>query len=147
MQVALYGMAFETPRVTVHLWSPWRSSALEHRLFEAIRNLPQVETECTPDEWRLEIADPRSWRAAVRAVERVLKGWQEEADPGRERRAWRWCVEGNADVNGYDHAGEPASIWGFITLVVERGGPEEPDDEEIELEGFGVRIWGAVMGK
>ena len=86
MRVDLYGLAFETPRVTVHLWSPWRTSALEHRLFEVIKGLPRVEFEQGPDEWRLLVADPKSWRAAVQAVARVLKGWQEEADPGSERR-------------------------------------------------------------
>src|SRR5262249_38408225 len=45
MRVDLYGLAFETPRVSFHLWSPWRASALEHRLFEVVRNLPRVEAE------------------------------------------------------------------------------------------------------
>src|SRR5581483_4566762 len=36
MQVDFYGLAFETPQVTVHLWSPWRAAELEHRLFNAV---------------------------------------------------------------------------------------------------------------
>src|SRR5436190_1080146 len=37
MRVDFYGLTFETPCVTFYLWSPWRSSALEHKLFEAVR--------------------------------------------------------------------------------------------------------------
>ena len=44
---------------------------------------------------------------------RVLKGWQEEADPGREKRTWRWLLEGDTDDSGYDHAGEPACLVGL----------------------------------
>src|SRR3989440_12838260 len=93
MRIDFYGMAFETPRVTFHRWSPWRAAALEHRLFEAVRSLPRLESEAGADEWRLHIDDPRSWRGAVQAVARVLKGWQEEADPASERRSWRWLLE------------------------------------------------------
>ncbi|MFI5382419.1 MAG: hypothetical protein ACHRHE_24240 [Tepidisphaerales bacterium] len=141
MRVDLYGLAFETPRVTVHLWSPWRTSALEHRLFEVIKGLPRVEFEQGPDEWRLIVADPKSWRAAVQAVARVLKGWQEEADPGSERRNWRWLVEGDTDAHGYEQTGDPASIWLLIRLSLERGTPGEPEKgEDIDLEGFTVRL-------
>src|SRR2546421_11468216 len=87
MRIDFYGLAFETPRVTFHLWSPWRAAALEHRLFEVIRALPRVTAESSPDEWRLHVADPKTWRAAVQAAARVLKGWQGEADPGRGRRS------------------------------------------------------------
>ena len=45
MRADFYGLAFETPRVTVFLRSPWRSSYLEHRLFDAARGLPRVEPE------------------------------------------------------------------------------------------------------
>src|SRR5262249_37515427 len=31
MRIDFYGMVFQTPRVTFHLWSPWRATALEHR--------------------------------------------------------------------------------------------------------------------
>ncbi len=142
MRVDLYGLAFETPRVTVHLWSPWRASALETRLFEAIKGLPQVEMEKGPDEWRLLVPDAKAWRAAVQAVSRVLKGWQEEADPGSERRTWRWLVEGDTDAHGYEQTGDPASIWLLIRVSLERGTPGEPEKgEDIDLEGFSVRVW------
>ncbi len=42
MRIEMYGLVFEAPTVTFYLWSPWRSSALEHRLFEEIRSLPQT---------------------------------------------------------------------------------------------------------
>jgi hypothetical protein len=143
MRVDFYGLVLETPRVTVYLWSPWRAAALEHRLFEAIRALPKVALEESPDELRLQLDDPRTCKAALQAVARVLKGWQEEADTGSERRAWRWLLEGDTDVDGYDHTGEPVSLWGFLRLSLERGGPGEPDKgEDIDLEGFGVQVQG-----
>src|SRR5262249_52413045 len=64
MRVEFYGLTFESPQVTFHLWSPWRASALEHRLFEAIRVLPRVENEDEPDEWRLHVRDSKTWKAA-----------------------------------------------------------------------------------
>jgi hypothetical protein len=143
MRVDFYGLAFETPHVTFHLWSPWRAAVLEHRLFEAVRNLPRTEAEIGPDEARIHIEDPKTWRSAIQAVARVLKGWQEEADPGSERRTWRWLLESDADADGYDHTGEPTSLWGFLRVSLERGGPGEPEkSEDIDLEGFGLRIWG-----
>ena len=48
MRIDFYGLAFETPRVTFYLWSPWRAAAMEHRLFDAIRALPgHVEEAAT----------------------------------------------------------------------------------------------------
>jgi hypothetical protein len=141
MRFDFYGLSFETPRVTFSLWSPWRASALEHRLFEAIRSLPRVESEEGPDELRVHLTDPRTCRLALQAVSRVLKGWQEEADPASERRSWRWLLEGNVDADGYNHTGEPACVWGFVRLSLDRGGPGEPDKgEDVDLEGFGLQI-------
>ena len=143
MRVDLYGLTFETPRVTFYLWSPWRAAAIEHRLFDALRGLPRVEVEQGPDELRLHLGDQRTCRAALQAVARVLKGWQEEADPGSERRSWRWLLEADTDADGYDHNGEPTSLWGFLRLSLERGGPGEPDKgEDIDLEGFGLQVPG-----
>jgi len=143
MRVDFYGLVLEPPRVPVYLWSPWRAAALEHRLFEAIRTLPRVQFEQGPDEVRLHIDDPKTCRAALQTAARVLKGWQEEADPGRERRSWRWLLEGDTDADGYDHTGEPVSLWAFLRLGLERGGLEETEKgEEIDLEEFGLQIWG-----
>ena len=143
MRVDFYGLVLETPRVSVYLWSPWRAAALEHRLFEAISALPRVLLEKGPDEVRLHIDDPKMFRSALQAAERVLKGWQEEADPGSERRSWRWLLEGDTDADGYDHTGEPVSLWGFLRVSLERGGPGEPDKgEDVVLEGFGCQVWG-----
>ena len=144
MRVDFYGLSFDTPRITCYLWSPWRASALEHRLFEGVRQLSGVEIEQDAEEIRAHIADAKSWKAALHAVVRVLKGWQEEADQGRERRGWRWLMEGDADDNGYDHTGEPASLWAFLRLSLDRGNLEEGDkSEDIDLNGFGLRIWPA----
>ena len=142
MRVDFYGLTFETPRLTCYLWSPWRASALEHRLFDVVRQLPGVTMEQDADEIRAQVPDAKTWKAALHAVVRVLKGWQEEADQGRERRAWRWLLEGDTDDNGYDHTGEPACVWAFLRLGVDRGNLEEGDKaEDIDLNGFGVRIW------
>lgn len=142
MRIDFYGLVFETPRVTFYLWSPWRATALEHRLFDAVKNVVRTEPELAADEMRLHVGDPKTWRGAVQAVVRVLKGWQEEADAGGERRSWRWLLEGDSDAGGYDHAGERASLWGFLRVGLDRGGPGEPEKgEDIDLEGFGLRIW------
>src|ERR1043166_4355255 len=111
MRIDLYGMAFDGPAVTYYLWSPWRCSALEHRLFEAIKGLSKVEFENAPDELRLHVTDRKVYDASVQIMERVLKGWQEEAsDSGTDRRSWRWMIEADCDPHGYDHAGEKASV-------------------------------------
>jgi hypothetical protein len=142
MRVDFYGIALESPRVTFYLWSPWRSAALEHRLFEAVASLPRVQVEKAVDEVRVDITEAKTWRAALQAVARVLKGWQEEADPGSERRSWRWLLEADTDADGYDHNREPASTWAFLRVSLERGGPGEGDkSEDLDLEGFGVQIW------
>jgi hypothetical protein len=141
MRVEFYGLVFETPRVTFYLWSPWRAAALEHRLFDALRTLPRTTVEEGPDELRLQVEDPKTARAALQAVARVLKGWQEDADPGSERRSWRWLLEGDTDADGYDHTGEQVSLWAFLRVGLERGGPGEPDKgEDVDLEGFGMQI-------
>ena len=143
MRVEFYGVVMEAPRVTFYLWSPWRAAALEHRLFDAIRHLPRVSAEEGSDELRLHAVDPKTCRLALQAVARVLKGWQEEADPGSERRSWRWLLEGDTDANGYDHTGEPASLWGFLRVTLEHGGiGEQEKAEDIDLEGFGLQIHG-----
>ncbi|HVK13867.1 MAG TPA: hypothetical protein VM597_34310 [Gemmataceae bacterium] len=145
MRIDLYGMTFDGPGVTYYLWSPWRCSALEHRLFDVVKSLPNAELEQLPDELRVHLTDAKVYKASVQATERVLKGWQEEAsDAGGDRRAWRWMVEGDADAHGYDHAGEKASIWAFLRLSLERGAPADGErGEDIDLNGFGFRVWRA----
>ena len=64
MQVDLYGLTMQTPGVTFYLWSPWRCSAVEHRLFDAVRTLPGAEFEQAPDELQIHIEDARAWTQA-----------------------------------------------------------------------------------
>ncbi|MBY0523830.1 MAG: hypothetical protein K2R98_10555 [Gemmataceae bacterium] len=143
MRVEFYGLVFETSLVTFQLNAPWRATALEHRLFEAVRNITKGEVEMSPEEWRIHVSEPKVWRAALTSTSRVLKGWQEEADPAAERRTWWWILEGDTNADGYDHAGEPASVWAFLRAGLERGGPGERDKgEDIDLDGFSIRIWG-----
>ncbi len=141
MRFDFYGLAFETPHVVFHLWSPWRASHLEHRLFDALRLLPRADLEEGTDERQLAVSDPRSCRAALQALARVLKGWQEEAETGTEHRTWRWLMEGDTDEDGYDHNGEPSSLWCFLRLSLERGVPGEMEKaEDIDLDSFGLEI-------
>lgn len=142
MRVEFYGLTLETPRVSFYLWSPWRTTTLEHRLFEVVTQQTKTNLERLGDEVRVAVSDARVVRAALQAVERVLKGWQEEAEQGSERRAWRWLLEADVDANGYDHGGEPACLWAFLRISLERGGPGEGDKgEDFELESFGVQVW------
>ena len=145
MRVELFGLTMETPAVTVFLWSPWRCSFIEHKIFEALKGVPGAALEPGPDELRLNIEDAKAWKAAVQNISRVMKGWQEEAtDAGKEeRRAWRWLVEADVDATGYDMQGEKASFWLYLRLSIERGGPNDAEKgEDIDLHGIGVQIWG-----
>src|SRR5688572_28616631 len=143
MHLDFYGLTLDTPKVTCYLWSPWRAAALEHQLFDVVRQISGVELEQEADELRANITEAKAWRQALNSISRVLKGWQEEAtDAGRERRAWRWLLEGDTDDHGFDHAGEPACLWGFLRVGLDRGGYEEGDKgEDVDLNGFGLRIW------
>ena len=61
-----------------------------------------------------------------------------------DRRTWRWLVEADTDAHGYDHNGERTSLWAFLRLTLERNAPGETDKgfEDIDLNGFGLRISG-----
>ncbi len=145
MRVDLFGLVMETPSVTFYLWSPWRCSAIEHKMFDALKALPNVTAEAAPDEVRLHITENKSWRVAVQNLSRVLKGWQEEATDGGkdERRSWRWLIEADTDASGYDMQGEKTSFWAYVRLSVDRGGPGETEKgEDIDLNGFGVQVCG-----
>lgn len=148
MHIEFYGLTLDTPAVTVHLWTPWRATHIEHRLYEAVKKLPNLAEEKTPDELRLTIQDPKTFRAALQTLARVLKGWQEDADPASERRHWRWLLEGDTDPDGYDHNGEPCSLWAFVQIGLERGGLGDEDKrEDVDLNDFGIRIWGIASGQ
>ena len=88
MKVDLFGLTMEAPAVTFYLWSPWRCSALEHKLFESLRGIPGATLEAAADEIRMVITEPKAWKAAVLNLSRVLKGWQEEgSDVGKVSHA------------------------------------------------------------
>jgi hypothetical protein len=145
MRVELFGLVMDAPGVTFYLWSPWRCSAIEHRIFDALRAIPGIKLESEPDELRLHLTDTKAWTQSVTIISRVLKGWQEEAaDTGKdEKRSWRWLLEADVDANGYDMQGEKASFWGYLRLSLDRGGPgEQEKGEDVDLNGFGVCVWG-----
>lgn len=142
MHIDFYNLGFDTPRATFYLWSPWRSSALEHRLFEVVGSLLGGKPEQDADEWRLHVTDAKPFHIALQSVCRVMKGWQEEADAGQEKRSWRWLFEGDVDDQGYDHQGERSCLWAYLRLSIDRNGVGEADKgEDIDLNGFGIRIW------
>ena len=145
MLVDLFGLSMDAPGVTFFLWSPWRCSALEHRLFDALKAIPSARHEADPDEQRVQVDDPKTWRQAVQHINRILKGWQEEAsDSGKEeRRSWRWLLEADVDANGYDLHGDKACFWGYLRLSLDRGGPADDEKgEDIDLNGLGLCVKG-----
>ena len=145
MRVELFGLGMEAPSVTFYLWSPWRCSFLEHKLFDALKVVPGATAEAGPDELKLHVLDAKAWKIAVQNISRVMKGWQEEAtDAGREeRRAWRWLLEADVDAAGFDMQGEKASFWAYLRLSIDRGGPNDAEKgEDVDLNGFGVQVWG-----
>jgi hypothetical protein len=143
MQIDFYGLKFEASRITCYLWSPWRASALEHRLFNEVKNVAGVHLEQQPDEMRLQIADLNAWKQALNHMSRLLKGWQEEATPlGKERRIYRWLFEGDTDEHGYDHANDRACLWIYLRAGLDRGDLDEGEPSEwIDLQHFGLRFW------
>jgi hypothetical protein len=142
MRVDFFGLAFETPRVTFYLWNPWRAALLEHKLFDAVAGLPGVRREQSGEEVAAHVEDPKTVRLALTAIQRVIKGWQEEAEMGTDRRTWRWLIDGDTNADGYDHNGEEFCLWGILRVSLDRGGVGESEKgEDIDLEGFGLRIW------
>lgn len=144
MRVELFGLTMEAPGITVYLWSPWRCSLLEHKLFDSLKGIPSSQAESEPDELRLHLTDVKAWKLALERLTRVLKGWQEEAaDAGPEKRSWRWLLEADVDGNGFDHKGEKAAFWLFLRLMIDRNAPGDGEkNDDVDLEGFGVCVWG-----
>jgi hypothetical protein len=143
MHIDFYGLQFEASKVTCYLWAPWRASALEHRLFNEVKQLPGVHLEQQYEELRVQIADAKVWKQAMHNMSRLLKGWQEEATgAGKERRTYRWLIEGDTDEHGYDHANEVASLWLYLRVGLDRGDFDEAEPSEwIDMHGFGLRLW------
>ncbi len=143
MQIDFYGLKFEASRVTCYLWNPWRASALEHRLFNEVKQLPGLHLEQQLDELRVQLTDEKTWKQSLLNMSRLLKGWQEEvAGAGKEQRVYRWLIEGDTDEHGYDHAGDVASIWIYLRVGLDRGDFDDAESGEwIDLTGFGLRLW------
>jgi hypothetical protein len=142
MKINFHGMLFEPSRVSFYLWSPWRATALEHRLYSAVRKLANIVVQTEGHEEHIDVLDEDVWEQAFLAMNRVLLGWQEDADAAEERRSWRWVLEGNTDNHGFDHTGQPAGVWWFLRLALDQGGPAEPEKgEDIDLHSFGIRFW------
>src|SRR5215213_6663064 len=103
MQIDFYTLKFEAARITCYLWTPWRASALEHRLFNEVKQLAGVHLEQTPEELRVQIDNIKTFQQALVNMSRLLKGWQEEATgAAKERRSYRWLLEADTDEHGYD---------------------------------------------
>jgi hypothetical protein len=149
MQIDFYGLTFQASRITCYLWTPWRASALEHRLFNEVKQIPGVHLEPQPDEIQAQIADVKQWVQALTSMSRLLKGWQEEATPlGKERRQYRWLFEGDTDEHGYDHANDRACLWIYLRAGLDRGDVDQEEPSEwIDLNCFGLRLWPEKTGK
>ena len=143
MQIDFYGLTFEASRVTFYLYSPWKASALEHRLFNEVKQLPGVHLEQQHDELRVQVTDVAVLKQALLNMSRLLKGWQEEAaGVGKERRIYRWLIEGDTDEHGYDHANEVACIWIYLRAGLDRGDFDDAEPTEwLDLQSFGLRLW------
>jgi hypothetical protein len=143
MLVDLLGLKMNVEGVTFHLWSPWRCTALELRLFDAIKQVPGLIPDNPPDELCLSVKSDKQWDKAQEQLNRVLKGWQEEAsDAGLERRTWRWLIEADTDSDGYDLHGEKSCFWAYLRVALERGGPGDGDKtEDVDFSGFGISFW------
>ncbi len=143
MQIDFHGLRFEASRITAYLWSPWRASALEHRLFNEVKQIAGVHLESQLDELRVQIAELATWKEAHVNMSRLLKGWQEEAaGVGKEQRVFRWLFEGDTDEHGYDHANDVACLWVYLRVGLDRGDLDEGDPSEwIDLQHFGLRFW------
>ena len=142
MQIDFYGLHFEASRITCYLWSPWRASALEHRLFNEVKQLPGVHLESQPEEMKVQVADVKTWNLAMTNMSRLLKGWQEESAGGKERRVYRWLFEGDTDEHGYDHSNEVACLWIYLRVGLDRGDLDAEDPSEwLDMNGIGFRLW------
>ena len=143
MLADLLGLQMNVEGVTFHLWSPWRCTALELRLFDAIKQIPGLVADTPPDEICLSLQTDKQWGQAHEHLQRVLKGWQEESsDAGVERRTWRWLIEADTDTDGYDLHGERSCFWAYLRVALERGGPGETDKtEDVDFSGFGISFW------
>src|SRR5207249_4630440 len=118
-------------------------TALEHRLFNEVKQLPGVHLEQQHEELRVVMTDAKLWKQATLGMSRLLKGWQEEAtSAGKERRTFRWLFEGDTDEHGYDHNNETACLWLYLRLGLDRGDFDEGEPSEwIDLQSFGLRLW------
>lgn len=144
MRIDLYGLGFDTPGASFYLWTPWRAASIEVKLFEAVVKTLGLPVEKMPEELRVDLDDPKLWRQSIQTVARVMKGWQEEAEPGNEKRSWRWLLETDTDADGYDHYGEKACFWGFLRVGIDRGSPSEGEKaEDFDLDNFGFRVLGS----
>jgi len=110
-----------------------------------VKGVSGAKFETAPDELRVHVTDAKAWKLCVQHISRILKGWQEEAsEAGTERRSWRWLLESDVDTNGYDMNGDKATIWAYVRLSLDRGGPGENEKgEDIDMNGFGASVWGA----
>ncbi len=142
MRVELLGLALETPKVSVSLWTPWNATQLETKLFASIEQVPELQRSERDDEVRLSFKTEQQWDAVMERVVRVLKGWQEDAAGRNEKRHWGWMIDGDRDAYGYDPMGEPACLWARFRLFLERGDPGEFDkSEQVELQALSFRFW------
>ncbi len=141
MRVNFYGLKLEVAKISCFLKPPWRASILETRLFDAVSQLPNIINECEEERLLIHFQDEACWGKANEAMVRVLKGWQEDADTAYERRRWRWVINGDTDLYGYDITGDRMTLWAYLEVTIDRADMEQDEKEEYDLETFGLRFW------
>ena len=126
------------------LWSPWRATALEHRLFNEVKQLPGVHLESTPDEHAR--ADRRrqgmeaSHAQHVAAAQRLAGGSRRrrQGTPRlslAHRRRHRRARLRSRQRNRLAFGSTCASAW--TAAIIDDAEPSE----WIDLSGFGLRFW------
>ena len=108
-----------------------------------MKQLAGVHLESTLEELRVQIADGKTFKQGLSSMSRLLKGWQEEAaGVSKERRVYRWLIEGDTDEHGYDHSNEVACLWIYLRVGLDRGDLEVDEPSEwIDMNGIGFRLW------
>jgi hypothetical protein len=142
MRIDLYGLTFDAAATYFFVGPAWECPYGAVKLFDAVAAVPQVRLEQLDDGGRrAHVPNPKVWKAARAAAERVLKGWQEEAEPGGPRRLWHWVLEAETDAAGNDGDGDPAYWLGYVRLREDESGVgEDEHGEERDLHRFGVYI-------
>lgn len=141
MEITFYQFCITTQKIAIHLYSCWRASQLEHKLFDSARTIVGKEPDRKDDSLVLTITAESTWNQLFQNWVRILKGWEEDAVPGDERRRWRWVIEGDTDHYGYNHNGDNFALWVFLRTSIEHGEANAAESiDEFDLDALGIQL-------